>query len=86
MFLASKRWRLVSAVGQGVIFALALTGLVRIVCLLTGAPLSESAAGDLFLLSSLTAGSISGYLAARVMRRDEGPAPGRSPENRSTNT
>jgi uncharacterized membrane protein len=61
----SKRWMMVAAVGQGVLFALALTGCVRIAFRLFGTPLPNNVAGNLFLLTSLVAGSLSAYLYAR---------------------
>ena len=48
MIRMSKRWMMVSAIGQGVLFSLALTGLVRIGFRLCGATLSQQAAGNLF--------------------------------------
>jgi hypothetical protein len=71
MLTMSKPWLIVSAVGQGVIFSLALTGAVRIAFWLVGTELSERAAGNLFLLSSLVAGSISGFLCVRYLKAKE---------------
>jgi hypothetical protein len=64
----SKRWMMVAAVGQGVLFSLALTGAVRIVYWLLGATLSERVAGNLFLTSSLLTGALCAYLCARVLQ------------------
>lgn len=59
---------MVSAVGQGVMFSLALTGGVRIVCRLLGTPLPEHVAGNLFLATSLIAGSLSAFLYSRYSK------------------
>ena len=48
---------MVAAAGQGVLFSLALTGAVRIVCLLFGTTLPESVAGNLFMISSILTGA-----------------------------
>jgi hypothetical protein len=61
MSLKSKVLMMVAAVGYGVLFSLALTAAVRMVCLLLGTTLSASAAGNLFLVSSLLAGGVSAY-------------------------
>lgn len=65
MFPMSNRWKMVAAIGQGVLFSLALTGAVRIAYLLLGATLSDSVAGRLFLISSLLTGALCAYLYAR---------------------
>ena len=65
MFPLSKRWMMVSAVGYGVLFSLALTGGVRIAYWLCGSELSERAAGNLFLTSSLLTGALSAFLYGR---------------------
>ncbi len=74
MFLLSKRWMMVAAIGQGVLFSLALTGAVRIAYLLLGKSLPESVAGNLFLLSSLLTGALCAYLYARSLKRAEANA------------
>jgi hypothetical protein len=74
MFLKSKRWLLVSAVGQGVMFSLALRGALRFACLLLGTTLSERVAGNLFLVSSLSTGALCGYLYVRSLNRAQSKA------------
>lgn len=74
MMNISKPWLIVSAVGQGVIFSLALTGAVRMAYWMGGTELSERAAGNLFMLSSLVAGSISGFLCVRHLKAKEAKA------------
>ena len=71
MFPMSKRWMMVSAIGQGVIFSLALTGAVRIVFMMLGKTLPESVAGNLFLAGSLLAGALCAYLYSRHLKRAE---------------
>ncbi len=71
MFLKSKRWRMVAAIGYGILLAQALTGAVRLTYLLLGTTLPEGAAGNLFLAGSLVAGSISAYLCARAEQSSE---------------
>lgn len=68
MFPMSKRWMMVAAIGHGVLFAMALTGAVLIVCLLLGITLPENVAGNLFLFTSLMAGSLSAYLYGRSLK------------------
>ena len=79
MFPLSKRWMMVSAIGQGVLFSLALTGGVRILCLLLGITLPENVAGNMFLVTSLLAGSLSAYLYGRSLKRTEPTAPAPTP-------
>ncbi len=71
MLTLSKRWMMVSAFGQGVLFSLALTGGVRIACWLCGTTLSERAAGNLFLCSSLVTGALSAYLYGRYLSKHD---------------
>lgn len=71
MFPLSKRWMMVSAIGQGVLFSLALTGAVRLACLLVGLELSEQVAGHLFLGSSLLTGALCAFLYARSLQHGE---------------
>lgn len=71
MLYISHRWMMVAAVGQGVLFSLALTGAVRIGYWLTGSELSERAAGNLFLVSSLLTGALCAYLYVRSLKRAE---------------
>jgi hypothetical protein len=78
MFPMSKRWMMVAAVGQGVLFSLALVGAVRIGCLNFGITLSEAFANQLFVSSSAAAGSLCAWSCARYLRhsakaRDEQP-------------
>lgn len=75
MSLKSKVLMMVMAVGYGVLFALALTGGVRMACLLLGTTLSPSAAGNLVLVISLLAGGISAYAYGRQARRVSPQAP-----------
>ena len=69
MFLKSKILMMLAAVGYGVLFSLALTGGVRIACMLLGMTLPASAAGNLFLAGSLLAGGVSAYAYGRQSRR-----------------
>lgn len=71
MIPKSKSWMMVSAVGHGVLFSLALTGGVRIVFWMIGENLSERAAGNLFLISSLLTGALSAYLYSRYLKHSE---------------
>lgn len=73
MITLPKRWLVVAAVGQGVLFSLALTGLVRFVCFFRGTTLSEQTAGNLFLASSLLTGALCGYLCVRRLNRAQSP-------------
>lgn len=79
MFSMSKRWMMVAAIGQGVLFSLALTGAVRIVWWLLGMALSERAAGNLFLISSLLTGALCAYVYARYLKQAEGKASSAAP-------
>ena len=71
MIQLSKRWKMVSAVGYGVLFALALTGLVRFGYMLSGREMPESLAGNLFLITSIVAGSLSAFLYGRFLKATE---------------
>jgi hypothetical protein len=71
MLALPKPLLIVSAIGQGVLLSLALTGAVRIAYWLVGAELSERVAGNLFLGGSLIAGSISGFLCVRYLKAKE---------------
>jgi hypothetical protein len=62
-----KRWMLLSAIGYGVLFSLALVGLVRISLALVGLTLADSAAGNLFLVSSLIAGGVAAFMYGRSL-------------------
>jgi hypothetical protein len=62
-----KAFKILSAIGYGVLFALALTGGVRIVAMLMGTTLSESMAGNIFMITSLLAGSLTGWLGVRAL-------------------
>ena len=75
MLLKSKIVMMVAAVGYGVLFSLALTGAVRMACLLLGTTLSPGAAGNLFLAGSLVAGGVSAYAYGRQARRCERQSP-----------
>ncbi|MGE0610527.1 MAG: hypothetical protein AB7O62_25790 [Pirellulales bacterium] len=68
MFMKSKSWMLLAAIGQGVLFSLALTGAVRISYWLLGKTLSESAAGNLLLASSLLTGGLCAFLYLRYRK------------------
>ena len=59
---------MVAAVGYGVMISEALMGAVRFGYWLSGETLSQAAAGRLFLVSSLLAGSLSAYLYARFAK------------------
>lgn len=70
----SQRWKMVSAVGYGVLFALALTGAVRIGYKLSGNEMPEHLAGNLFLITSIVAGSLSALLYGRFLKATEAQA------------
>lgn len=72
MFPMSKRWMMVAAVGRGVLFALAVSGGVRLVSLMIGKPASERVAGNVFLLTSAVAGAAAVYLYSRSLRAAQG--------------
>ena len=65
MYGLSKRWGMISAIGQGVLFSLALVGMTRFVCWQLGGSLSESVAGNLFLCSSVISGALAAFLYSR---------------------
>lgn len=67
----SKRWMMVAAIGQGVLFSLALTGAVRIACWLFGTTLPDDVAGNLFLVSSLLTGALAAFLYSRSLKNAE---------------
>jgi hypothetical protein len=71
MFPMSKFWKMIAAVGYGVLFSQALTGAVRIACWLLGTTLSVRAAGNLFMISSLLTGALSAYLCSRSLKQAE---------------
>jgi hypothetical protein len=71
MFPMSKSWKMVAAVGYGVLFSQALTGAVRIACWLLGTTLSVRAAGNIFLISSLLTGALCAYLCSRSLKAAE---------------
>lgn len=71
MFPTSKRWKMLSAIGQGVLFSLALTGFVRLGCVLLGTRLPDSIGGTLFLVSSFLSGGLCAYLYARSLKGAE---------------
>jgi hypothetical protein len=68
MFPLPKRWKMVAAVGYGVMMSEALVGAVRFGYWLSGGTLSQAAAGRLFLISSVLAGSLSAYFYARFSK------------------
>jgi hypothetical protein len=68
---ASKSWKLVAAIGQGVMLSLALTGLVKIACRLLGTQVPDSVAGTLFLVTSALAGGLSVYFYSRSLKKAE---------------
>ena len=55
MFSKSECWKMVAAAGQGVLFALALSGMARIVGMLLGTPVPPHVAGRLFFVTGLFA-------------------------------
>jgi hypothetical protein len=71
MFPLSKRWMMVSRFGYGVLLSLALVGAVRLVYRLLGTRLSEEAAGYLFLIGSLSMGTLFVYLYTRSLKHAE---------------
>jgi hypothetical protein len=71
MFLKSKGWRLVSALGHGVMLSLAMNGAMRLISRHLGAPMSDHAAGNLFLVSSLLVGALCGYFGVRAMQQPD---------------
>jgi hypothetical protein len=79
MFPMSKGWMMVAQIGQGVLFSIALTGAVRIVFWLFGMTLSESAAGNLFVISSLLTGALCAYLYSRNLKYAEPSASAPAP-------
>ncbi len=84
MIKMSKLWKMVSAVGYGVLFALALTGAVRIGFWLAGGELPQSVAGNLFLVTSAVAGSLSAFFYGRYVKAMEQQcSPGSQPSSQS---
>ena len=83
MFPNTKRFMMLAAIGRGVIFALALTGGVRITCWLFGVTLPDNVAGNLFLLTSAVAGSMSAYLYSRSLRSAQANADSAAPASRA---
>lgn len=69
MLMKSKSWCMLAAIGQGVLFSLALTGLVRMTCWFFGTELSTSAAGNLFTVSSMFTGALCALLYSRSLRK-----------------
>lgn len=69
--LRSKRWMMVAAIGQGVMFSLALRGAVSFASVLLDRPLSERAGNFLFLISSLLTGAVCALAYARYARQAE---------------
>lgn len=69
MLTMSKRWMIVSVIGQGVLFSLALTGFVRIGFRLYGQTLSATAADRLFVVSSLITGALCATLYGVTQRQ-----------------
>jgi hypothetical protein len=61
---------MVAAVGYGVLFAVALTGGVRIGYALVGKTLPDRVAGNMVLITSLVAGSLSAYFHSRFLNAD----------------
>jgi hypothetical protein len=68
VFLQSKRWKLVAAIGYGVIFALAFTGALRIAAYLFGTTLPEDIAGTIFATTAAIAGTVSVLFYARYLK------------------
>jgi hypothetical protein len=77
-----KRFMMLAAIGRGVILALALTGAVRISCWLLGVTLPENVVGNLFLLTSAVAGSLSAYFYARSLKHSQPAAASSLPGSR----
>jgi hypothetical protein len=69
MFPMAKRWMLVAAAGQGVLFSLALVGAVRLGSLLLGVALSDALTNQLFVTSSAVAGSLCAWSCARYLKQ-----------------
>lgn len=71
MLRSAKTWMLISAIGQGVLLSLALTGLVRISCWLSGTTLSDQMAHSLFFASSMVTGAVAVLIYARKLKQQE---------------
>jgi hypothetical protein len=67
----SKRSTMLAAVGQGVLFALGVSGVVRLGFALSGKTLPEANLGRaVLLIGSLLAGAFFAYLYGRELRRN----------------
>ena len=71
MFSKSEGWKMVAAAGQGVLFALAVSGMARIVGLLMGTPVPPHVAGRLFFFTSLFAGAFCVLVYARSRKNTD---------------
>ena len=69
MFLQSKRWKFVAAVGYGVLFALAFTGFLRIAAYLSGDTLPQETANSIFAATAAVAGTVSVLIYAQYAKR-----------------
>lgn len=69
MFLQSKRWKFVSAVGYGVLFALAFTGSLRVAAYFSGSSLPQETANSIFAATAAAAGAVSVLIYARYAKR-----------------
>ncbi len=58
MLHLSKTLMILASIGEAIWFSVAMTGVAHITCSLIGTQLSEHAAGNLFMISSLLTGSI----------------------------
>ncbi|MCC9606181.1 hypothetical protein LOC69_09815 [Blastopirellula sp. JC733] len=76
MLKLSKRWMFVVAIGQGVLFSMALTGLVRFGYWLSDTPMSQVAADRLFVTSSLLTGALAATLYGIMLRRADAKSSG----------
>lgn len=68
MMKLSEEWLVVASAGHGVLFALALCGLVRITAGLAGIAMPTEVVGDLFLVTSLIAAPVAAsFNTAKLM-------------------
>ena len=70
----SKRWKMVAAIGYGVLFSVAFTGAVRIACFMLGKTLPDNVAGNLVLISGLLTGAVTASLYGRFLKHGEAVA------------
>ena len=74
MFRMSKRWMLLAAIGQGVLFSMGLTGAVRITYRLLDRDLADTTANTLFTVSSVLTGALTAYLYLRYQKQADANA------------